>query len=118
MRSSTGLKLWTGLRSWVISDTTVIEATRGIAPALFLNQMESSGIPEGGDDENIETCAMADQLLSGGSRSTYLILNIGGGVVTDLVAFCASTFQRGIRFINIPTSLLALQDAVAAEDRC
>lgn len=62
--------------------------------------------------KNIETCAMVwDQLLSGGADRHSLILNIGGGVVTDLGAFCASTFQRGIRFINIPTSLLALCDA-------
>jgi len=43
-------------------------------------------------------------------RSSILI-NVGGGVVTDLGGFVASTFKRGIPFINLPTSLLAMVDA-------
>jgi 3-dehydroquinate synthase len=39
------------------------------------------------------------------------MLNLGGGVVTDLGGFVAATFKRGIDFINIPTSLLAMVDA-------
>ncbi len=40
-----------------------------------------------------------------------LIINLGGGVVSDLGGFCASTYKRGIDFINIPTTLLAMADA-------
>ena len=40
-----------------------------------------------------------------------LLINFGGGVVTDLGGFIASTFKRGMDFINIPTSLLAMVDA-------
>jgi len=40
-----------------------------------------------------------------------IVLNLGGGVVTDLGGFVASTFLRGVRFINVPTSLLAMVDA-------
>lgn len=40
-----------------------------------------------------------------------LLLNLGGGVVTDLGGFVASTYKRGIRFINLPTTLLAMCDA-------
>ena len=43
-------------------------------------------------------------------RNTLLI-NLGGGVITDLGGFAASTYKRGIRFINIPTTLLAMVDA-------
>ena len=39
------------------------------------------------------------------------MINVGGGVVTDLGGFVASTFKRGMDFINIPTSLLAMVDA-------
>ena len=46
----------------------------------------------------------------GGTRHTLLI-NIGGGMVTDLGGFAASTFKRGIPYINIPTTLLAMVDA-------
>ena len=40
-----------------------------------------------------------------------LLINIGGGVITDLGGFAASTYKRGIKFINIPTTLLAMVDA-------
>ncbi len=40
-----------------------------------------------------------------------LIINLGGGVVSDLGGFCASVYKRGISFINVPTSFLAMADA-------
>ncbi|MBR1389389.1 MAG: 3-dehydroquinate synthase [Prevotella sp.] len=46
----------------------------------------------------------------GGTRHTLLI-NIGGGMVTDLGGFAASTFKRGVNYINIPTTLLSMVDA-------
>ena len=47
---------------------------------------------------------------NGGTRKSVMI-NLGGGMVTDLGGFAASTFKRGIRFINIPTTLLSAVDA-------
>ncbi|MBQ8867635.1 MAG: 3-dehydroquinate synthase [Bacteroidaceae bacterium] len=46
----------------------------------------------------------------GGTRHS-LMLNVGGGMVTDLGGFAASTFKRGIAYVNIPTTLLAMVDA-------
>ncbi len=46
-----------------------------------------------------------------GATRHSLMVNLGGGMVTDLGGFAASTFKRGIRFINIPTTLLAMVDA-------
>ena len=62
--------------------------------------------------KNIETCVSIWNVLTelGGDRKS-LIINLGGGVVTDLGGFVASTFKRGIDFINIPTTLLAMVDA-------
>ena len=40
-----------------------------------------------------------------------LLINLGGGMITDLGGFAASTYKRGIRFVNIPTTLLAMVDA-------
>ena len=40
-----------------------------------------------------------------------LLINLGGGMISDIGGFCASTYKRGINFINIPTSLLAMVDA-------
>lgn len=47
---------------------------------------------------------------AGGTRHSCMI-NLGGGMVTDLGGFAASTFKRGIDFINVPTTLLAMVDA-------
>lgn len=50
-------------------------------------------------------------LGDGGATRASLLLNLGGGMVTDLGGFAASTFKRGIAFVNVPTTLLAMVDA-------
>lgn len=62
--------------------------------------------------KTIHTCLKVWEMLSEKRADrNSLIINLGGGVVTDLGGFVASTFKRGIPFINIPTSLLAMVDA-------
>jgi 3-dehydroquinate synthase len=66
----------------------------------------------GEPNKNIETCVQLWNVLTElGADRKSLILNLGGGVVTDLGGFVASTFKRGIDFIHIPTSLLSMVDA-------
>ncbi len=62
--------------------------------------------------KTLETLATVWTELSkrGGTRHS-LMINLGGGMVTDLGGFAASTFKRGILYINIPTTLLAMVDA-------
>lgn len=69
-------------------------------------------IPAGDASKNLETVSTVYQALVqyGASRHSVLV-NVGGGVVTDLGGFAASTFKRGIRFVNIPTTLLGAVDA-------
>ena len=50
-------------------------------------------------------------LQQGGATRHSLLLNLGGGMVTDLGGFAASTFKRGLDYINIPTTLLSQVDA-------
>lgn len=50
-------------------------------------------------------------LQRGGATRHSLLVNLGGGMVTDLGGFAASTFKRGIRFVNLPTTLLSMVDA-------
>ena len=50
-------------------------------------------------------------LQQGGATRHSLLINLGGGMITDLGGFAATTFKRGINFINIPTTLLAMVDA-------
>ena len=69
-------------------------------------------MPEGERNKSIETCAILWKELSvRGADRNSLLINLGGGVVTDLGGFVASVFKRGIAFINVPTSLLAMVDA-------
>jgi 3-dehydroquinate synthase len=66
----------------------------------------------GESSKNIDTCVEIWNVLTElGADRKSLIINLGGGVVTDLGGFVASTFKRGIAFINIPTTLLAMVDA-------
>ena len=69
-------------------------------------------IQEGEIHKNIDTCTQVWEAMSerDADRKSVLI-NLGGGVVTDLGGFVASTFKRGIDFINVPTTLLAMVDA-------
>jgi 3-dehydroquinate synthase len=69
-------------------------------------------IEAGEDIKNITTCVEIWNILSdlGADRKSVLI-NLGGGVITDIGGFIASTFKRGIDFINVPTTLLGMVDA-------
>lgn len=51
------------------------------------------------------------EMGNGGGTRHSLMVNLGGGMVTDLGGFAASTFKRGIKYINIPTTLLSMVDA-------
>ena len=63
-------------------------------------------------NKTIETCTgVWDALANLDADRKGLIINVGGGVVTDLGGFVASTFKRGMDFINVPTSLLSMVDA-------
>ena len=60
----------------------------------------------------METCQDVWQELSDlGADRKSLLINLGGGVVTDLGGFVAAAFKRGIDFVNVPTTLLSMVDA-------
>src|SRR3970040_2750549 len=66
----------------------------------------------GEQNKNIETCVQIWNVLTElGADRKSLVINLGGGVVTDLGGFVASTFKRGVDFIHIPTTLLSMVDA-------
>ena len=69
-------------------------------------------IDAGEEFKNLETCiAVWDTITELGGDRKSLLLTLGGGVITDLGGFVASCFKRGIDFVNIPTTLLAMVDA-------
>ena len=66
----------------------------------------------GEQNKNLMTCeALWNELSSLGADRNSVLINLGGGVVTDLGGFVACTFKRGIDFFNIPTTLLSMVDA-------
>lgn len=69
-------------------------------------------IKAGEQHKNLQTVQQIwETLIQHHADRNILLINIGGGVVTDLGGFAASTYKRGIRFIHIPTTLLAMVDA-------
>jgi 3-dehydroquinate synthase len=69
-------------------------------------------IPAGDDNKHVDSlCHVWGELSSHGATRHSLLINVGGGMVTDLGGFAAATFKRGISCINVPTTLLAMVDA-------
>ncbi|MCH8555593.1 MAG: 3-dehydroquinate synthase [Schleiferiaceae bacterium] len=77
-----------------------------------LQEAEILEIPDGEDSKCLEIVQQLwGGLLDSEADRESVLLNLGGGVVTDIGGFVAATFKRGIDFINIPTSLLGMTDA-------
>lgn len=99
------------------ADKTIILAdgnTVKLLPALGLDHEPRIVIPSGDEHKNIQTLSFVwDELAKMNATRHSLLVNVGGGMVCDLGGMAASTFKRGMRFINIPTTLLAMVDASA-----
>ncbi len=80
-----------------------------------LPQIENALIIEiksGEEYKNISTCSFIwEQLTKNNFDRNSLLINLGGGVIGDMGGFCAATYKRGLEFIHIPTTLLAMVDA-------
>lgn len=69
-------------------------------------------IPAGDEHKTLATLAAVwDALQRGGATRHALLINLGGGMVTDLGGMAAATFKRGMPFVNVPTTLLGAVDA-------
>lgn len=69
-------------------------------------------VPDGEANKNLDTCiSIWDFLLEHGADRKSILMNVGGGMITDMGGFAASCYQRGIRFVQVPTSVLAMTDA-------
>lgn len=69
-------------------------------------------IASGEENKNIDFCiGIWRMLIDFGADRKSLLINLGGGVVTDMGGFAASTFKRGIDFVQVPTTLLSQVDA-------
>ncbi|NEW80527.1 MAG: 3-dehydroquinate synthase, partial [Gelidibacter sp.] len=96
----------------------VDENTNNYCLPILLENLETKAeieiieIEAGEINKNLDTCTgVWNALTELGADRKSLMINLGGGVITDLGGFVASTFKRGIAFVNIPTTLLSMVDA-------
>jgi len=74
--------------------------------------VESVILPDGESYKTIEVWAsIFDKLLSARHNRTTTLIALGGGVVGDMTGFAAACYQRGVNFIQIPTTLLSMVDS-------
>ena len=102
-----------GKQVMIVSNTTV-------AP-LYLDQLKSSLsqydvdeviLPDGEEYKNLDTLNLIfDALLSKRHNRTTTLIALGGGVIGDMTGFAASCYQRGVDFIQVPTTLLSQVDS-------
>lgn len=83
-----------------------------VEPVLDELSVKFLAIPSGEENKNIHSVMLVwDFMSNNGADRKSLLINLGGGMLTDLGGFAASTFKRGLDFVNIPTTLLAQVDA-------
>ena len=88
--------------AWVAAE--VIEAVPGVRGSVAIDATE--------EDKSMETVLLiVRSLLEAGASRKALLIAAGGGITTDLAGFAASIYKRGIRYANVPTTLLAQVDA-------
>ena len=103
------------LKALVVSETNVAPFYLDVVKA----QLEGAGFEvtdyvfeAGEQNKNInEIAGMWNRMAEAGFTRTDFVVGLGGGVTTDMAGFAASTFLRGIKVIQLPTSLLAMVDA-------
>ncbi len=99
---------------FVLVDTTTNElcSSKFLSNLATKSRIEIIEIEPSELSKNIDTCVELWSALSdlGADRKSILI-NLGGGVISDIGGFVAATFKRGISFINVPTTLLSMVDA-------
>jgi 3-dehydroquinate synthase len=105
------------LRQPAVSQVLVLadgNTARHCYPALqpYLPEHTLIEIPAGEEYKTLASCETVWCELTEKSADRFaVIVNLGGGVITDLGGFCAATYKRGIRFVQVPTTLLAQVDA-------
>jgi 3-dehydroquinate synthase len=99
----------------IITDSNVGMHYQEVVRSILSNcakQVECMSFPAGEASKNLDTVSQCyEQLIQYGFDRNDVLVALGGGVVGDLTGFVAATYLRGIRFIQIPTSLLSMVDS-------
>lgn len=96
----------------VLTDSnTALHCYPEVASLLPTDHLHIS-VPAGEVYKTLHTCSSIwSALTKAGLDRQALVINLGGGVITDMGGFCTATYKRGVRFINVPTTLLSQVDA-------
>lgn len=98
----------------VIADSNTAECAAGplMEGCAALNGARMAVVPAGEEYKTVATaCDVWRRMTGAGVTRRWAVVNVGGGVVTDLGGFAAATFKRGVPFVNVPTTVLAAVDA-------
>lgn len=96
----------------VITDSNTVRCVELLKKCKLISSAEIITVEQGDECKTLETATVVWQkLVDMNASRRSLVVNLGGGMITDLGGFVAATFKRGIDFINIPTTLLAMVDA-------
>ncbi len=100
-------------RLFVLTDTTTVQLCWPLVKDYdCLRDAQVITIGATDDNKTLESLSHVWTSLQEGRATRHsLLINLGGGMVTDLGGFAASTYKRGIQYINIPTTLLSMVDA-------
>lgn len=103
-------KHFPGSACFVVTNTTVRKLYQSKFDSLF-PESHVITVPDGEKYKTIETANFVfTQLVKNGADRKSVILAFGGGVVGDLAGFVAATYMRGVAFVQVPTTLLAMAD--------
>ena len=99
--------------TFILTDETTLRLCLPVVSSYAcLQGAKTITIKAGDTHKDLESISHVwNELQRMGATRHSLLINLGGGMVTDLGGFAASTFKRGISFINIPTTLLSMVDA-------
>ena len=99
-------------RLFILTDDTTRDLCLPLIPQAAVEGAHLINIPPTDAHKDLESLTRVwQQLATHGATRHSCMINLGGGMVTDLGGFAAATFKRGFSFINIPTTLLAMVDA-------
>ncbi len=96
----------------LVDSNTEIQCLPALQNALGSIEFDLIEVTPGEENKNIDFCiGIWRMLLDFGADRNSIVINLGGGVITDMGGFAASTFKRGIDFVQVPTTLLSQVDA-------
>lgn len=105
---------YSNARIFVLTDSHTIGKCLPLFESIVLRAQEAEiiEVPAGAENKDLDICkGVWLSLLELGATRDSILINLGGGAVTDIGGFAAATFMRGMRYFNVPTTLMGMADA-------